>query len=299
MTALQAPTRPPTDPRSASVRAARRRLRLARRVSAVTVITVLVIQTYPLIWVLATALRTPADFTTGDRFGLPGEWTLNNFVRAVEQSALPRYFLNSLIVTSVSILLIVALSLMAAFAIQILGFRFSQGVLAFFLIGIIVPVQVALIPLFITYSRVGLLNTYAALIIPMVAFALPVSIYMFASFMRFIPHETLEAAAVDGCHAFAAFFRIVVPMSANTIVTVVFVNAVFIWNDFIFANTFLFADRLKTVPLGLQDFIGPMGATDWTATFAAVSLTVTPLLLIFLALSRTIVHGLEAGAAKG
>lgn len=297
MATLQAPR--VVEPIPATEHTRRRRLRLARGVSSAIVLTVLVIQTYPLIWVVTTALRTRADFAGGSRFGLPGEWTLENFARALEQSDLPRYFLNSLIVTVVSIVLIVLLSMMAAYAIEVLGFRFSQGVLAVFLIGIIVPVQVALVPLFVTYSQVGLLNTYQALIIPMTAFALPISVYMFASFMRFIPREVVEAAVVDGCSAFRTFLRVVVPMSSNTIVTVVFVNTVFIWNDFIFANTFLLTDDLKTVPLGLQDFIGAMGATDWTATFAAVSLTVTPLLLMFFALSRTIVQGLESGAAKG
>jgi raffinose/stachyose/melibiose transport system permease protein len=82
-------------------------------------------------------------------------------------------------------------------------------------------------------------------------------------------------------------------------VTVAFVNAVFIWNDFIFANTFIFSSERKTIPLGLQDFIGAMGATDWTATFAAVSITLVPLLLVFLVLNRAIIYGLEAGASKG
>jgi raffinose/stachyose/melibiose transport system permease protein len=275
------------------------RLRLARRFSTIIVVAVLAIQTYPLLWVILTALRTPADFASGNPFSLPGEWTVGNYVRAFETSDLPRYFLNSFVVTASAIALIVALSMMAAYAVQILGFRGSNAVLAFLLVGIVVPVQVALVPLFVTYSDLGLLDSRLALIIPMASFALPVSTYMFVSFMRFIPHELLEAATIDGCGPYRAFARVVLPMSGNTVVTVVFINAVFIWNDFIFANTFVFSDELKTYPLGLQDFIGAMGSTDWTATFAAISVTVTPLLLMLLALNRAIIHGLEAGAVKG
>jgi raffinose/stachyose/melibiose transport system permease protein len=189
--------------------------------------------------------------------------------------------------------------MMAAYAIRILGFRFSNGVLALFLIGIIVPIQVVLIPLFIAYRDIGILDSYQALIIPMVGFAMPVSVYLFVAFYSFIQHEILEAAVLDGSGPFSTFFRIILPMSVNTIVTVAFVNAVFIWNDFVFANTFIFSSERKTIPLGLQDFIGAMGATDWTATFAAVSITLVPLLLVFLVLNRAIIYGLEAGASKG
>ena len=189
--------------------------------------------------------------------------------------------------------------MMAAYAIRILGFRFSQLVLGLFLLGIIVPVQVVLIPLFISYTNVGLLDSFQALILPMVGFAMPMSVYLFVSFFGFIQGEILEAAVLDGCGPYTAFLRIIVPMSKNTIVTVAFVNAVFIWNDFIFANTFIFRPGLKTIPLGLQDFIGAMGATDWTATFAAVCVTLVPLLLVFLVLNKAIIYGLESGATKG
>jgi len=267
--------------------------------STLIVVAVLVIQTYPIIWIFLTSLRTPADFAGSNPFSLPTSITLDNYVRAYEDSDLLLYFTNSFIVAATAIVLLVALAMMAAYAIRILGFRFSQAVLALFLLGIIVPVQVVLIPLFMSYSDFGILDSYQALILPMVGFALPMSIYLFVSFYGFIQGEVLEAAVLDGCGPFSAFFRIVLPMSVNTIVTVAFVNAVFIWNDFIFANTFIFSPELKTIPLGLQDFIGAMGATDWTATFAAVSVTLVPLLLVFLLLNRSIIYGLESGATKG
>lgn len=276
-----------------------RSLRLSRRLATLIVIVVLVIQTYPIVWILLTSLRTPADFAGSNPFSLPSSITLDNYARAFQDSDLVRYFLNSCIVAGTSIALLVTFSMMAAYAIRVLGFRFSQAVLALFLIGIIVPVQVVLIPLFVSYTSVGVLDSYEALILPMVGFALPMSVYLFVSFYSFIQTEVLEAAVLDGCGPFSAFVRIVLPMSVNTIVTVAFVNAVFIWNDFIFANTFIFSQPLKTVPLGLQDFIGAMGATDWTATFAAVSVTLLPLLLVFLVLNRAIIYGLESGATKG
>jgi raffinose/stachyose/melibiose transport system permease protein len=189
--------------------------------------------------------------------------------------------------------------MMAAYALQVLGFRFSKFVRSLFLIGIIVPVQIALVPLFIDYSTVNLLDTYPSMIIPLAGFALPMSIYLFSSFFEYIPRETYEAASLDGAGPYRIFGLITLPLSVNTVVTVVLVNSIFIWNDFIFANTFVLSEELKTIPLGLQNYIGAMGKTDWTATFAAVCVTITPLLLVFLVLNKAMIQGLESGASKG
>jgi raffinose/stachyose/melibiose transport system permease protein len=277
----------------------RRRLHLARRFASILVAVIVAVQVYPLLWLFITSLRPAQEFAGGNPFGLPTELTFENYARAFETADLFRYILNSLLVTGVSSVLIVALGMMAAYAIQVLGFRGSRVVLAAFLLGIIVPVQIALVPLFINYARVGLLNTYQSIILPLVGFALPVSVYLFVSFFQYIPKETYEAASLDGAGPYRVFFNITFPLSTNTIVTVVFVNGIFIWNDFIFANTFVFDEDLKTIPLGLQNFIGAMGSVDWTATFAAVCITVTPLLLVFLVLNRAIIYGLESGATKG
>jgi raffinose/stachyose/melibiose transport system permease protein len=125
------------------------------------------------------------------------------------------------------------------------------------------------------------------------------SVYLFSSFFEYIPRETYEAASIDGAGPYRIFGLITLPLSVNTVVTVVLVNSIFIWNDFIFANTFVLSDGLKTIPLGLQNYIGAMGKVDWTATFAAVCVTITPLLLVFLVLNKAIIYGLESGATKG
>ena len=276
-----------------------RRLDLARAFSTALVVIIVIVQVYPLAWLIVTSLRPAGEFASGNSFGIPSALTLDNYARAFEMADLGRFILNSLIVTGVSSLLIVLLGMMGAFAVQVLGFRGSRVVLGLFLLGIIVPVQVALVPLFINYARVGLLNTYQSMIIPLVGFALPISVYLFVSFFQYIPRETYEAASLDGAGAYRVFFGITMPLSTNTVITVVFVNGIFIWNDFIFANTFVFEEGMKTIPLGLQNFIGAMGSVDWTATFAAVCVTLTPLLLVFLVLNRSIIYGLESGATKG
>lgn len=275
------------------------RLIVQRAVLNVTIALIVIVQVYPLAWLFLTSIRTERDFAGGDPFALPSEVTLDNYVRAFAAGNLGLNILNSLIVTLGASLLIVVAGMMAAYALQVLGFRLSGFVRALFLLGIVVPVQIALVPLFIDYSQVGLLDTHLSMIIPLAAFSLPMSVYLFSSFYEYIPNEIYEAASLDGAGPYRVFGQITLPLSTNTIITVVLVNSIFIWNDFIFANTFVLSDGLKTIPLGLQNYIGAMGNTDWTATFAAVCVTITPLLLVFLVLNKAMIHGLESGATKG
>jgi raffinose/stachyose/melibiose transport system permease protein len=275
------------------------RLRVHRTLIRATVTLIVVVQVYPLVWLFISSVRTPQDFAGGEPFALPTDVTFDNYARAFDVGNLGLNMLNSLVVTLGSSALIVLLGMMAAYALQVLGFRFNGFVRGMFLMGIIVPVQIALVPLFIDYSRIGLLDTYLSMIIPLAGFSLPMAIYLFSSFYEYIPRETYEAASLDGAGPYRIFAQITLPLSLNTIVTVVMVNSIFIWNDFIFANTFVLSDGLKTVPLGLQNYIGAMGNVDWTATFAAVCVSITPLLLIFLVLNKAMIQGLESGATKG
>lgn len=277
----------------------RKRLRKAQVVYRVLLGIVLLIQVYPFAWLLLTSVRSPEDFASNNPFGLPTSFTLDNFARAFEQGDIGTYIINSAIVTIGACLLIAVCGMMGAYAIQVLGFRGSGAVRVLFLMGIVVPVQIALVPLFIDYSKIGLLDTHIAIIIPLAGFALPMSLFLFMSFFSYIPRSIYEAASIDGAGPYRIFAKVTLPMSLNTVITVVMVNAIFIWNEFVFANTFVLTEGLKTIPLGLQNYIGNMGKTDWTATFAAVAVTVTPLLLVFLALNKAMIYGLESGSTKG
>ncbi|MDQ0212393.1 carbohydrate ABC transporter permease [Arthrobacter bambusae] len=301
MTAQTAPVaRPvPAPTSSPTPRRRRRKPNVFRSLSRVLIVLIVVVQVYPLAWLFLTSLRNEHDFATGDPFALPSSISFDNYARAFQTGNLGQNILNSFIVTMGANVLIVLLGMMAAYALQVLGFRFSKFVRGLFLIGIIVPVQIALVPLFIDYSSVNLLDTYQSMIIPLAGFALPMSIYLFSSFFEYIPRETYEAASLDGAGPYRIFGLITLPLSTNTVVTVVLVNSIFIWNDFIFANTFVLSEGLKTIPLGLQNYIGAMGKVDWTATFAAVCITITPLLLVFLVLNKAMIQGLESGATKG
>lgn len=291
----EAPVAPAVVPRPRR----RTRLSVVRVTSTVLIFVIVVIQAYPLVWIFLTALRPAQEFASGNSFALPTTATLDNFTRAFSEGNILRWLLNSAIITGCADAAIVVLGMMASYAITVLGFRYSRFVSGFLLIGIIVPVQVALVPLFINYSNLGLLNSYTSMVLPLVGFGLPISVYLFSSFYSFIPAEMYEAASLDGAGPYRIFAKITLPLSINTVITVVFMNSIFIWNDFVFANTFVLTDSMKTVPLGLQSYLGTMGSIDWTATFAAVATTLTPLLLVFFALNKTIIYGLESGGTKG
>lgn len=276
-----------------------RRITVHRVITWVLIAIIMVIQVYPLLWLFITSVRTEHDFAAGDPFGIPQQFTLDNYARAFESGNLGRYILNSVIVTFGSNFFIVILGMMAAYALQVLRFKGGKVIRMIFMMGIIVPVQISLVPLFIDYSQIGLLDTYWSMIIPLAGFSIPMSVFLFSSFYQYIPSETYEAASIDGAGPYRIFAQITLPLSLNTIVTVVLVNSIFIWNEFIFANTFVLTDDLKTIPLGLQNYIGAMGNTDWTATFAAVCVTITPLMLVFLVLNKAMIQGLEGGATKG
>lgn len=178
-------------------------------------------------------------------------------------------------------------------------FGLNKKVLSFFLFGIMVPVQITLIPLFIMLNRLGLTSSYLGLILVNVGFNLPIAIYLFTSFLVFLPNEVLESAIIDGCSVVRLFIHIVMPMSINIITTLVVFYGVQIWNEFIFAFTLTARRDLYTIPVGLQDYVGRYGNVNWVGSFAAIIITTLPTLIVYFVFNKSMVTGLTAGAVKG
>ncbi|WP_246552996.1 carbohydrate ABC transporter permease [Paenibacillus tritici] len=259
----------------------------------------LVIQVYPLVWVFISSFKGPNDFSGDNPLSLPSQYTFDNYFNVWSKGNLGTYFSNSIIVAVTTIVLVILFSAMAAFVIEKMSFKWSQSVLFLFLCGIMIPIQVVLIPLFILYNKIGIINTLASLILPQVGFALPISIYLFVSFYKYISNEIMEAAVMDGCGVYQVFWRMIFPLSRNTIVTVVVMNLIFVWNEFIFANTFIHDLKSRTIPVGLMDYIGQYGLTDWGATFAAISITTIPTMVVYFMFNKSVISGMTAGATKG
>ena len=137
------------------------------------------------------------------------------------------------------------------------------------------------------------------IILPQVGFALPLAVMMFVSFYDFVPDELVEAAIVDGCNPGVTFIKIVFPLARNTIITIASMYSILIWNDFIFANTFISDSNAKTVAMGLKDYVGAFGNVDWGLTFAAIVISILPPLIIYFALNKWVTAGMTMGATKG
>ena len=258
----------------------------------------LIVQIYPVIWLFIASIKPTVELSSHP-FALPQTITFENFAKVLGDGNIGTYMWNSLKVTGISLLLIIALSATAGYALSKFRVRGREKIYSFFTFGIMIPVQITLIPLFIFYSKMGILNTSFALILPQVGFALPLSVMMFVSFYEFVPDELIEAAIVDGCSPFRTFIQIVFPLARNTVITIASMYSILIWNDFIFANTFVSENSAKTVAMGLKDYVGAFGNVDWGATFAAIAISILPPLIIYFALNKWVTAGMTAGATKG
>jgi raffinose/stachyose/melibiose transport system permease protein len=256
-------------------------------------------QIYPILWVLASSIKTPTELAAAPPYSLPGSLYFGNYVRAFEQSNILRYLLNSSVVAVLTIVLTIVIGAPAAFAIEKLRFRAGPKVLSFLLLGLLVPIFIALLPMFQIFNELGLRNTYWALVIPQVAFNLPLCVYLYSGFMRYIPDSLLEAARLDGATTFQIFRRIVFPLSANTTITIITFNFIFVWNEFVFANTFMTDPDMKTLPVGLNDFVGLYGKTDFGATYAAIVISILPTLILYFFLNKSVINGMASGAVRG
>lgn len=273
------------------------KIKWTRIVFFIVIAVFLVAQLYPILWMMVSSFRPSLELSARP-FSLPRTLTGENYARVLFESNMPTYLRNSAFVAVVSLFAIVLISSMVSFAISKLKFKLSGLTFSYFIIGLTIPYQVTLIPLFTMYTRAGLLNTHLGLMLPLIAFSLPVSVLLFVNFYRLIPEEISEAAIIDGCGPFRLYSAIVLPLSANTIITVVSMNFIFVWNDYVFSLIFISNSSLKTISLGLQDFIGSHGLIDWGATYAAICLSTIPTLAMYLFMNKRIVQGMTMGAVK-
>ena len=272
--------------------------KIVKIVFAVFIILFLIIQIYPVIWLFIASVKPSVELASAP-FALPKLVTFENFVKVLSDGKIGTYMWNSLKVTGISLLLIVVLSATAGYALSKFKVKGTKKIYSFFTFGIMVPVQITLIPLFIFYSDMGILNTSFSLILPQVGFALPLSVMMFVNFYDFVPNELIEASIVDGCSPYRTFLQIGFPLARNTVITIASMYSILIWNDFIFANTFISDTEAKTVALGLKDYVGAFGNVDWGSTFAAIAISILPPLVIYFALNKWVTAGMTMGATKG
>ncbi len=274
-------------------------LRSGRALIILAVTLLIITQLYPIIYALLSSFKTLDEFQSQPPYGLPKHPSLENYKFVLTQSSMGTYFFNSILIMVAVVLFVLLLSSTAAFAIEKMRFRGKTKLLTYFLLGLMIPMQVCLVPLYQIFIKLNWTDSYIGVILPQIAFGLPFSIYLFANFYRYLPNDVLEASIIDGCSAMQMFIRIVLPMSRNTILTLAMMRGVFCWNEFMFSYTFTKSKSMQTVTLGLQDFVGMYGYTDWGRTFTAIVLTVLPTFVLYFLLGKYMVSGLSKGSVKG
>ncbi len=251
----------------------------------------------PIFTLIATALRSKADFFSNlSLFALPPRIAWENITNAVTKGRLLMYMRNGLFVCVMKIPLGVVIEALAAFALTRLNVKHKTGIFIFFLIGMMLPMQVALVPLNIVYSRLNLTNTYFGLFYAYIGFGISFGILIFRGFFRSIPVEIDEAAHIDGCSKWRLFWNIILPISKPAIATLVITDFLATWNEYLLASVIINDNAKKTVPVGIMTFVGEHW-TDYGYLCAGVLVSVIPVIIIYLIFQRYFVEGV-AGAVK-
>jgi raffinose/stachyose/melibiose transport system permease protein len=251
----------------------------------------------PFYFMVQSGFKKQFDLLSAPFWTLPREWAIENY-RTVLAGAYLSSLLNSVLVVSLSVLLILTAASMAAFAFARLNFRLNRALFAVVVAGLIIPVHVTLIPVYLLTTRLGLYDTLWALIGPYVAFNLPISVFVLTEFMRDIPRELEEAARMDGAGTFGIFWRIALPLSKPGLATVAIYNAVALWNEFVFAYVLTSSPANRTLPLAIWDYQGQYAA-NIPLIMAVLSLSALPLILIYIVAQERVTSGMMAGAIKG
>lgn len=247
---------------------------------------------YPTIWMVLSAFKSDREIFR-DPFGLPGIWRWGNFSEAWVTGGLGRLYLNSILVTSVAVAITVFAATAAAFAFARLEFRGRDLIYRVFLIGLLLPPPAIAIPLFTQLREMQLLNTVWALILPGAAWSLAITIFIMRSYFISFRPDMEEAALLDGCSIWQVFWHISVPMVKPAMLTVTVLNTINIWNELLFALLFISDEEKRTLPAGLVRFYG-FHSTDYALVFAALTISILPILGLYFILQRQVIAGLTS-----
>lgn len=257
-----------------------------------------VIQLFPLLWLLSFSLKNNGEIFGGNVLGLPRQYLWENYREAIFSAKVGTYFINSVIVTGCTIVMTIAVSSMASYAIARLRWKLSGLALLFLTLGLMIPVHAALLPLFLTLGQFGLLNTRMALIIPYTGFAISLAVNILTIFFRTIPHELEESALIDGSSIYRTFYSIMLPLVRPAIVTVAIFTYISAWNELMFATSFINNQAYKTLTVGIMSMVGQY-VTEWGPIGAGLVIATVPSIIGYSLVSAQLPKSISAGAIKG
>lgn len=254
---------------------------------------------FPLVWMLYSSLKVKREFNR-DIISLPTNPTIQNFVDVLTN---PDYhigdsILNSVRTTVISVSLIVFFGFIVGYFLARIRFKGSKIIWMMLLMGMLIPVHSLLVPIYVVFNRVGLSNQWFTLIIPYVAFGLPIAVFLCQSFIKEVPTALEEAASIDGCSFSGTLFKVIMPICKPIMITVAILQTFSCWNEFSFALVLIRDTALQTVPLAMTQFTGQF-SSDYPKIMAAMLITMAPIVILYFAFSKQIIKGMVAGAVKG
>ncbi|MEK3687633.1 ABC transporter permease subunit [Paenibacillus sp. LMG 31459] len=251
----------------------------------------------PFYFLLANSVKSFGEILS-DAASWPQTFMWSNYTNAWKLARFSEAFRNSLIVTIISVVLISLFSAMAAYRMVRANNRFNQVLLLLFVAAMVVPFQTIMIPILKVVNILHVNNSFTGLIISNLGLSIPMAIFLFHGFIKSVPLEIEEAATVDGCNPISAFFRIVLPLLKPMLMTIIVLNALGIWNDYLLPSLILQAPGLRTIPLATFSFFGQY-TKQWDMALPALTIGVAPIVIFYLFMQRYIVEGIAAGSVKG
>lgn len=255
-------------------------------------------QLFPLIWLIDFSLCKSGDLFGSHLLKWPDPPQFENYKLAWIQGNIPHYFLNSIFVTTLTIIFTVVLSLMLGYAFTRMRWKGREIVFTILLLGMMIPIHATLLPNFIIFKKCGLDDSYLGLIIPYIAFQLPISTLIMRGFMTNLPRSLEEAAVIDGCNIYQIIFKIILPITKPAIVTVSVMTFIAAWNEFIMAATYLSSEAKKTLAFSVFNFTGQY-SSNYAVQFAVMAIIAIPSVILYILLSGEVAKGVTEGAIKG
>ena len=257
-----------------------------------------IIQIYPLLFLAFFSLKDNNEIYSGNVMGIPREFHWSNYQNALFHANVGHYLLNSIFVTAIVIIISDILACMVSYAIARMRVSANRFIKPFFSIGLMIPLHAVLLPVFIMLRNLKMLDTYQAIIVPYIAFALPMAIFFMIGFFQVLPLELEESAFLDGCGIFRTFFSIVLPLVKPALATISIFTFLSTWNEMMFAITFINSEKYRTLTVGIMQMVGRY-TTDWGTMGAGLMVATVPTIVIYLLFSKQVQSGMVSGAVKG
>lgn len=251
----------------------------------------------PFYFLLANSVKTFGEILT-NAASWPEKFNWSNYSKAWELARFSEAFQNSLIITIASVILITLFSAMAAYRMVRSNSKFNRILLMLFVAAMVVPFQTIMIPVLKVVNTLGVNNSILGLLMTNLGLSLPLAVFLFHGFVKSVPLEIEEAATVDGCNSITVFFRIVMPLLKPMMMTIIVLNALAIWNDYLLPSLILQKPELRTIPLATYSFFGQY-TKQWDMALPALAIGILPIIAFYLLLQRYIVEGIAAGSVKG